>query len=1013
MSLRDEARALLGELAANHRQDFAPRPSQQVIRITGEKTTNAGGQETYQGLIDGEAIVTVTGGGVALGVGDIIMGQRTDGSPLGAEYAYVRILASDNPAAGYMRVDANIPYPEFDSPASASLLIVSGGSITASLTIKLVPISETYRPSRYVVSWRLTGTTEWRDEHVPHIVGATSLPCQLSVALMPGQSVDVKLRAEVNYAQLSSPEGPTQNYVAVTDSNSPAALTSFSVSSDSPGQLVITPLAVIDSDYFLDWEYSFATSATGTGHYEVTARGPYVYVGTPGQNIYIAVRARARNFSYGNRLPSSPTAWAGPYTYEAAEQLDQTAPPTWNQPTLVATNVQSDIGGERPQLQVTFPVYSYPADYDHTIVRLVNGSSYDEWVIPYRGVAHDPIIRPLTGYGTWHVTLQGQDRAGNRSTASTDLTTAISPSGVAAAAGDATTSSVSLGVKVAFTKPANATIVKIWRATSVGGAGAAVIGQTDSDYFLDLLAGVGIALSQYWYKVQGTNLAGDGTISPTWVPGTVGAYDGSNVAVGTMEANVLKAATTLTSLLRTATSGTRWEIEGHTGGGLQDQIRAYEAITGVDKLRVLITGAGLFIYNDSAAQEGKLYRDSTGHAHFSLGVNPTYGIPAIDIAWDNGLSKFISSLDIERAQQVYKSGATSLYVDSAVVGTNTQASVQFSANSPSGEPIAVYKHLTDAGLLYLLPAGIGVYVGATNYTFGISGTGWTASAPVHAPELHAGGAPSYVAAWPATVRQASSLGYTAANSQPLAAWQYPTGNMATLRLSAFRGATVGTSDWQEARFRLLADIDNLSANGGGLDLGFKAYAPFFSLHTGGTARLYWDDTNTRILIPNDLRVDGAMSAGTKPFEIPHPDRDKNAAGLRLRHVAIEGPTRGDTICRFAVLVPDDQVEAEIATPLPDFWRHLNEDAQCWVSPRRNFGRAWAEVDKGGESFTLAADRPGWYEVLVMATRTDAAAVAGWDDVGGLEYQANDADRERQHLRLDSIGRKIAPRKVAV
>lgn len=991
---------------------YQPALATAVLQVATVERDSSGAIVSATGTLDGAGEFTVPLKGHSAGAGDFLLVGYPGDQPVGAELAYLRHVASAYAGAGLVAVNGDLPAPAFAAVPFTSAIVALPGSITAKASIFFVAVEARYQPSGYTVSYRINGG-EWRDRAVPHIGGTQE--CDLGSDLPPGATIDAHLRARYQWNAVESPPTADSTFTAAVDTSSPGTVTALAVGVATPGQLSITPTATLDSALFRGYRYEINDAATGSPDIaSVPIPGPWDAVLPPG-TYYVAAVPVSKSGTLGTRLPATPNTYQGPYVVaDQAANLDTTPPPNWTAPTLVGSNVQGDIGGERPQVAITFPAYSYPSDYDHTIVRLANGSAFDQFTVPYPGAAHDPITRPLSGYGTWQATLQGVDRAGNRSTTSSAGSAVVSPSGVAAAAGDATTSSVSLGVKVAFTKPANATIVKIWRATSVGGAGAAVIGQTDSDYFLDLLAGVGIALSQYWYKIQGTNLAGDGTISPTWVPGTVGAYDGSNVAVNSMEANVLKAATTLTSLLRTATSGTRWEIEGHTGGGLQDQIRAYEAITGVDKLRLKITGAGLFIYNDSAAEEGAFYRDSTGHTHFSLGVNPTYGIPAIDIAWDNGLSKFVSSLDVERTRQLYKANTTNLYVDSATVGSNTHASVQFSANSPSGEPIAVYKHLTDAGLLYLLPAGIGVYVGSTTYTLAIDGNAqWAASVPLMATALHAGPLPSYVASWPSTVKQASSLGFTAANSQPLAAWQYPTANIATLRLSAFRGATVGTSDWQEARFRLLADIDNLGANGGGADFGFKAYAAFFSLHTGGTARLYWDDPNTRILIPNDLRVDGAISKGSGTFDIPHPDPDKDADGYRLRHSLVESPTRGDNLYRFAVIVAEEEVGKEIAVDLPDYWPWLNEDGQCWTSPVRHFGRSWAEVARGGERFVFAADAPGAYNVLVIGTRKDATAVRGWDDTGGIEPLANDADRERQHKRRDSLGRKIAPRKVAV
>lgn len=145
------------------------------------------------------------------------------------------------------------------------------------------------------------------------------------------------------------------------------------------------------------------------------------------------------------------------------------------------------------------------------------------------------------------------------------------------------------------------------------------------------------------------------------------------------------------------------------------------------------------------------------------------------------------------------------------------------------------------------------------------------------------------------------------------------------------------------------------------------------------------------------------------MDTAHPDPDKDADGVRLRHSLVESPTRGDNLYRFRVTVAEGEVGKQVAHDLPDYFRWLNEDAQCWVSPVRHFGRAWAEARKNGQSYVLCADTAGEYNVLIIATRKDATAVRGWDETGGLEPLANDADRARQHQWRDEAGKRQPPR----
>lgn len=129
-----------------------------------------------------------------------------------------------------------------------------------------------------------------------------------------------------------------------------------------------------------------------------------------------------------------------------------------------------------------------------------------------------------------------------------------------------------------------------------------------------------------------------------------------------------------------------------------------------------------------------------------------------------------------------------------------------------------------------------------------------------------------------------------------------------------------------------------------------------------------------------LSVSGALSKSSGTFDIPHPDPAK-AETHRLRHSFVESPTRGDNIYRFTVDVGGD-LAASIA--LPDYWPHLNENPQVWVSAAKGFGRAYGEVAADQLSLEVTADAPGTYNVLLIGTRCDEIATANFDPLG-VEY----------------------------
>lgn len=141
------------------------------------------------------------------------------------------------------------------------------------------------------------------------------------------------------------------------------------------------------------------------------------------------------------------------------------------------------------------------------------------------------------------------------------------------------------------------------------------------------------------------------------------------------------------------------------------------------------------------------------------------------------------------------------------------------------------------------------------------------------------------------------------------------------------------------------------------------------------------DYNGHTTINGNLTVSGSVSKSSGTFDIPHPDPEKEAAGMRLRHSFVESPTRGDNIYRYQVRVSNGI--GIIA--LPDYFRYLNDMPQIWTTPVGQFGQAFGEVDSDLREATIRADRDGIYNVLLIATRKDSLARAAWD-AKGVEYK---------------------------
>ena len=125
---------------------------------------------------------------------------------------------------------------------------------------------------------------------------------------------------------------------------------------------------------------------------------------------------------------------------------------------------------------------------------------------------------------------------------------------------------------------------------------------------------------------------------------------------------------------------------------------------------------------------------------------------------------------------------------------------------------------------------------------------------------------------------------------------------------------------------------------------------------------------------------GSLSKASGTFTIDHPNPCKTATH-NLHHSFVESPTAGDNLYRFEVEIGED-LQGEII--LPEYYRYLNENSQVWVNPVDNLGRAFGIVNLSATKVKITASDPGKYNVLVVGTRKDKAAVEAWKGVETLK-----------------------------
>ncbi len=985
---------------------YARKITREMLMVSSVETDSAGGLRTVSGpVVEGDgtlsqATFTVPMRGKTAAVGEFLWVGREAGQAAGAELTYIDHAESPYPGAGLVTVDGNLPAPTGISIAST--LVVLPGSITARATVTFTAAPSKYQASGYTVSFQIDGG-EWSDRHVPHLGG--SQQCVLGSDFPPGATLTVHIRTKASWLGVESVPSADVSATLAADTSSAGTVTALAYDVTVPNQVVITPTVTINAALFRGIQYEINDAASGLPDLTtvpVGDAGPYALVLPPG-TYYAAARTVSRSGVLGTRFPS--TGFNGPFTIiDQSANLDVTAPAAMGSaPTLATRTSQFADNTYHGFITVTRPTYTPPADLDHYEISIVCNDGR-AWVreIPAGTTVWDEEV----GFGQFTVSMRAVDKAQNKPSFSPTAVATISAPSFAGAAPTVTTGGRGAGILVSWTPVTNAHHYEVQRATDGAGTGATTIGTADGLWFLDTLTGDTIILPTYYYRARAIGVSNGSAVNGTyssWVAGTALAVDGQNlralsvtaavIAAGAVTANKLEADLILATIIRTATSGARFEIEGLTGSGTQVQIRAYAA-DGTVLWR--LSSAGLEFLNSGGTVVGSFAR-SGGDVEVNLQnlrLNSSGAFIRADLA-----DFFIN--EAATGMGNWRQGYALSPIDSSpvygFVSDSINAQLVFGFNGGRGVKVGAGFYTSGqerfVGILPNGKIGFGDMLLDSGYTYIeklAAGTIGTAGRLIGQTAVHGGVYPTIVTSGVLTARRLSALGNSTGNTLDIGGIEMLLGDASVTAIKIYGERSINSSGPASQYVRL--EAVNGASRGGNFELGFAGSAgspvPWWAHRHNNTIDLQWDNANNRVLAPGDFRVGGTLSKVSGTFDIPSPVPGREQTH-RLRHGFVESPTRGDTLYRFAAYVPLGSEGAEILADLPDYFPHLNEHAQCWVSPVRHFGRAWAEVRGAGCEWAMAADSAGWYNVLVIATRKDAGAVANWDRIGGgaVEYRA--------------------------
>ena len=562
----------------------------EVTAVSRDSTGNAAVAYGRVGKADGFPVAM---GGKAVSVGDVIEVAQPVNNPAGGMLTYVGHLSSTNAGAGLINSDVPPPPPSFNG-SPTFVIVATETSTLVQVTVKVKPIEAKWQPSGYIVSYRYTppggSVTKWTDQPVPPLT-SDPIDVQLSTPFPPGASVDVKLRSQAAWTTETSDETNPVTISVPNDTAFPGTATGINVSTTTNGALLLTPSGTIDTTRFKAWRFYVATSAGGAGLVTKDDPAQFLFQGPPG-NYYVGVAPVSHSGVLGTAYPVG--GYDGPWVITAEFAPDTTPPTAFGAPTLTQRSVQDEMGATKFFLKVTLPAYSFSGDYDHTEVSLSDGTNPPfVGIIPDVQTSGEWRVEP----GTWTVALRGVDHSGNRQVLwGTTASITINPIAGApgAPSGPPTTTQRGLGIQVTWTQPSGSRWVQVERADDNVGTNTVDLKLHEGTFLIDIIAtdqSTTYPVTKY-YRYRGVNLAPNGTItySPTWsayASGSVMALHGSWLYADSITAREIvgnqaffdevMANKILSSTIKTANSGPRWEMEGATGAGSQLQFRLYDS----------------------------------------------------------------------------------------------------------------------------------------------------------------------------------------------------------------------------------------------------------------------------------------------------------------------------------------------------------------------------------------------------------------------------------------------------
>jgi hypothetical protein len=175
-------------------------------------------------------------------------------------------------------------------------------------------------------------------------------------------------------------------------------------------------------------------------------------------------------------------------------------------------------------------------------------------------------------------------------------------------------------------------------------------------------------------------------------------------------------------------------------------------------------------------------------------------------------------------------------------------------------------------------------------------------------------------------------------------------------------------------------ITTLSAGATNVAALSAAAASVTTLNVTGAAIIY-GATTLAAVTAQTLTVSGNITKGTGSFVIDHPDPEKHAIGMSLKHCFVESPTRGENIYRFKITTKNKTFTLK----LPSYFKFINENVQGWVSPNDILAYGMCKISPDLTTAQITVSDDGDFNVLIIGTRCDDLAKTYFDDTGGAEF----------------------------